>query len=158
VQGIRYMPQTYESKSVTAHEQKKLPGITIDSWGGGLPMDHHSLRNPITYSPSSCCSHFVDYSEFAWSKRQRQSALILCRRRLLMKNCPFCKIRGSRLTRVAAGGWLLVERTRHIPARNLLQLVYGMSCSDFLQVAVTCSDLQHHLLRDPITYSPTSIL
>jgi hypothetical protein len=63
--GMRYMPQSYESKSVMAHEARKLPGITIDSWGGGVPMAHHSLRDPITYTPNSCCSHFVEYSEWA---------------------------------------------------------------------------------------------
>jgi hypothetical protein len=59
------MPQSYESKSVMAHEQRALPGITIDSWGGGMPMSHHSLRDSITYTPNSCCSHFVEYSEYA---------------------------------------------------------------------------------------------
>ena len=64
-QGMRYMPQSYESKSVMAQEQHKLPGITIDSWGGGVPMAHHALRDAITYTPNSCCSHFVEYSEWA---------------------------------------------------------------------------------------------
>ena len=63
--GLRDLPQTYEGKSALAHEQSKLPGITIDSWGGGLPMTHHSIRSPLSYSPSSCCAHFVEYSEWA---------------------------------------------------------------------------------------------
>jgi len=63
--GMRYMPQTYEGKSAMAHDQKKLPGINIDSWTGVLPGAYHSLRDPITYTPNSCCSHFVEYSEFA---------------------------------------------------------------------------------------------
>jgi hypothetical protein len=59
------MPQSYEGKSASAHDQAKLPGINIDSWGGGVAMSHHTLAEPIAYTPSSCCSHFVDYSEYA---------------------------------------------------------------------------------------------
>ena len=62
---MRYMPQSYESKSIAAHEQHKLPGINLDSWGGGWPMSHHKLRDSIAYTPNSCCSHFVEYSEWA---------------------------------------------------------------------------------------------
>ena len=63
--GVRYTPQSHEGRAAFAREQAKLPGVVIDDWSGATPMTHHSLRNPIAYSPNSCCAHFVDYSEFA---------------------------------------------------------------------------------------------
>lgn len=65
IKGVREQPQTAESKAELRKARGHLPGVQVDSWGGGMPMQHHGWKHQLAETPQRCCAKYVEMSEYA---------------------------------------------------------------------------------------------